>query len=137
MLSLFKSKKKTDQARILVVDDDLTLIKIINRRLESCGWEVISAADGAEGLDKAVSQSPDLIILDTLMPLMTGHEILERLRRKPGTRDIPVIMCTVCSDIQDIATASSYNISDYITKPFDCTELVERIESAMARTSLR
>ena len=137
MLSLFKSKKKTDQARILVVDDDLTLIKIINRRLESCGWEVIIASDGAEGFDKAVSQSPDLILLDTQMPVMTGHEMLERLRRNPGTRDIPVIMCTVCSDIQDIATASSYNISDYITKPFDCTELVERIESVMARTSLR
>jgi len=135
MLGLFKSKKKTDQVRILVVDDDRTLIKIIERRLENCGWEVISAFDGREGLDKALAQSPDLIVLDTLMPVMTGHEMLERLRRNPDTNDIPVIMCTARSDVQDIATASSYNISDYVTKPFDCTELIERIESALERKS--
>ena len=137
MLGLFKSKKKTDQVRILVVDDDRTLIKIIERRFENCGWEVISARDGAEGLDKALAQSPDLIVLDTLMPVMTGHELLERLRKNPDTKDIPVIMCTARSDVQDIATASSYNISDYVTKPFDCTELIERIESALERKSSR
>lgn len=133
MLSLFKSKKKTDQPTILVVDDDLTLIKIIERRLESCGWRIISAANGREGLEQAESQIPDLILLDTLMPVMTGHEMLERLRRNPDTKDIPVIMCTARSDIHDIATASSYNISDYVTKPFDCTELIERIETALAK----
>lgn len=131
MLSLFKSKRKTGQARILLVDDDLTLVKIVGRRFESCGWEVISASDGREGLHKAESQSPDLIVLDTVMPVMTGHEMLERLRRNPDTKDIPVIMCTVRSDVQDIATASSYNISDYVTKPFDCTDLIERIEAAL------
>ena len=89
--------------------------------------------DGVEGLDKAVSQNPDVIVLDTLMPVMTGHEMLERLRRNPHTKDIPVIMCTARSDVQDIATASSYNISDYVTKPFNCTELIERIETALAR----
>lgn len=133
MLGLFKSKKRTDQVRILVIDDDRTLIKIIERRFESCGWEVISAFDGREGLDKALGQSPDLIVLDTLMPVMTGHEMLERLRRSPDTRNIPVIMCTARSDVQDIATASSYNISDYVTKPFDCTDLIERIEAALER----
>ena len=133
MLTLFKSKKKTVRARILVVDDDATLIRIIERRFEHCGWEVISASDGSEGLNKAVSCNPDLIVLDTLMPVMTGHEMLERLRRNPNTKDIPVIMCTARSDVQDIATASSYNISDYVTKPFDCTELIERIESALAK----
>lgn len=133
MLTLFKSKKKTVRARILVVDDDATMVRIIESRFEHCGWEVISASDGAEGLDKAVSHNPDLIVLDTLMPVMTGHEMLERLRRNPKTKDIPVIMCTARSDIRDIATASSYNISDYVTKPFDCTELIERIETALAK----
>jgi len=135
MLGLFKSKKKTDQVKVLVVDDDRTLIKIIERRFESCGWEVISALDGREGLDKALTQRPDLIVLDTLMPVMTGHEMLEQLRRNAATKSIPVIMCTARSDVQDIATASSYNISDYVTKPFDCTELIERIESALERKS--
>lgn len=135
MLGLFKSKKKTDQIRILVVDDDQTLIKIVERRFENCGWEVISALDGREGLHKALAQSPDLIVLDTLMPGMTGHEMLEQLRRNPETKNTPVIMCTARSDVQDIATASSYNISDYVTKPFDCTELIERIESALERKS--
>lgn len=133
MLRFFKSKKKTAQARILVVDDDATLIRIIERRLEPCGWEVISASDGAEGLDKAMNLEPDLIVLDTLMPVMNGHEMLERLRRDPNTKDIPVLMCTARSDVHDIATASSYNICDYVTKPFDCAELIERIENALAR----
>lgn len=137
MLGLFKSKKKSDRARILVVDDDLTLIRIVERRLESRGWEVITAANGREGLEQAQTQNPDLILLDTLMPVMTGHEMLELLRRNPRTKDIPVIMCTARSDVQDIATASSYNISDYVTKPFDCTELIERIELALARPVLR
>ena len=137
MLVIFKAKKKSDRPRILVVDDDLTLIKIVERRLESCGWDVIGAANGQEGLEQAENQNPDLILLDTLMPVMTGHEMLERLRRNPQTKDIPVIMCTARTDIQDIATASSYDISDYVTKPFDCTELIERIESALARPALR
>jgi len=133
MLTLFKSKEKTGRARILIVDDDATLVRIIERRFEHCGWEVISASDGDEGLDKAITRTPDLIILDILMPVMTGHEMLERLRRNPKTKDMPVIMCTARSDVQDIATASSYNISDYVTKPFDCTELIERIETALAK----
>ena len=133
MLTLFKSKKKTGRARILIVDDDATMVGIIKSRFERCGWEVISASNGAEGLDKAVSRTPDLIVLDTLMPVMTGHEMLEKLRRNPKTKDIPVIMCSARCDVQDIAMASSYNISDYVTKPFDCTELIERIETALAK----
>ncbi|MBN2137446.1 MAG: response regulator transcription factor [Sedimentisphaerales bacterium] len=131
MLGLFKLKKKTDQVRILIVEDDADLTDTIKRRLESCGWEVTHAPNGRDGLEMALSQHPDLILLDTSMPVMNGHEMLQRLRRESNTKTTPVIMCTRHSDVQDIATASAYNISDYVTKPFDCTELIERIESAL------
>lgn len=131
MLKLFKSKKKTDQARILVVDDEPDLISTIQCRLEHCNYDVITAADGREGLQKAESEKPDLILLDTNMPVMNGHEVLECLRKHPQLKDIPVMMVTAICGAQDIATASSYGITDYVTKPFDFPELLQKIANVL------
>ena len=137
MLGLFKSKKKSDKVTVLVVDDDPTVTMIIERYLEKHGYEVIKAVNGQEGFDLARSRNPDIIVLDTLMPVMTGHEMLEALRSNPQTKDLPVIMCTSQDGIQDIAAASSYNVSEYLTKPFDLIKLTESIESILARPALR
>ncbi|GAG57395.1 unnamed protein product, partial [marine sediment metagenome] len=94
-------------------------------------YEVITAANGKEGLEKAISERPDLILLDITMPVMNGHEMLERLRNHSDLKDTPVIMFTSLCEAQDIATASSYDIADYVTKPFDFTELMEKIASAL------
>jgi len=131
MLKLFKLKKKTDQARILVVDDVRDLVYTIQCRLEANGFDVITAFDGQEGLEKAADEKPDLILLDTNMPVMNGHEMLERLRKRPDIKDIPVIMCTALCEAEDIAAASAYGIADYVTKPFDCTELIEKITNVL------
>ena len=131
MLKLFKLKKKTDQARILVVDDVRDLVYTIQCRLEANGFDVITAFDGQEGLEKATDEKPDLILLDTNMPVMNGHEMLERLRKRPDIKDIPVIMCTALCEAEDIAAASTYGIADYVTKPFDCTELIEKITNVL------
>ena len=131
MLGLSKSKKKSVQPKILLVDDDPNYVSSIQYRLELCQYKVITAGNGQEGLEKAVNEKPDLILLDTKMPIMNGHEMLEHLRIHPDSREIPVIMCTMRFGAQDIAKASSYNISDYVTKPFDYTELMERIASAL------
>ena len=133
MLRLFKSKKKTAQARILLVDDEPDLVSTIQCRLEQCNCEVITAGNGKEGLEKAVNEKPDLILLDTNMPVMNGHEMLERLREHSGLKSIPVIMVTVVCEPQDIANASSYGITDYVTKPFDFTELMEKIAKALQK----
>ncbi|MHC4125263.1 MAG: response regulator [Planctomycetota bacterium] len=131
MLGLFKSRKKTAQARILVIDDEPDLVSTIQCRLEWCNCEVITAGNGKEGLEKAANEKPDLILLDTNMPVMSGHDMLERLREQPELKDIPVIMVTVVCEPQDIAIASSYGVVDYVTKPFDFTDLIEKIANAL------
>jgi len=131
MLGLFKPKEKTDRVRILVVEDDTDLLETIRHRFEYCKWEVITATNGKEGLEKAANEKPDLIVLDIEMPVLNGHETIKRLRGNPELKDIPVIMCTVSNEVQDITITASYNISGYVTKPFNYTELIEMIVNAL------
>lgn len=133
MPGLFKLKKKTDRARILIVDDEPDLVDTIQCRLEYCKYDVITAANGKEGLEKAAKEQPDLILLDTNMPVMNGHEMLDQLRTHPTLKDIPVIMCTAFCEAEDIATASAYGIADYVTKPFDYSELMEKVTNALGK----
>ena len=131
MLGLFKSKKKTSRARVLVVDDEADIVSTVKYRLEFCEFEVITATNGKEGLEKAANEKPDLILLDISMPVMNGHEMLERLKNSPELKDIPVIMFTAYSDAKDVAKAAELGIADYVTKPFDFTELVGKITNAL------
>ncbi|MCH8194137.1 MAG: response regulator [Planctomycetes bacterium] len=131
MLGLFKSEKKVEQPKILVVDDEHDLVSTVEYRLKFSNCQVVTAENGEEGLEKAAAEQPDLILLDTNMPVMDGHEMLRELRAKPETADIPVIMLTAQYGTQDIATASAYGIADYITKPFDFAELMEKVERAL------
>jgi DNA-binding response OmpR family regulator len=131
MLGLFKSKKKTSRARVLVVDDESDIVSTVQYRLEFCEFEVITAANGKEGLEKAANEKPDLILLDISMPVMNGHEMLERLKNSPELKDIPVIMFTAYSDAKDVAKAVELGVADYVTKPFDFTELMGKISNAL------
>jgi CheY-like chemotaxis protein len=131
MLGLFKSKKKTTQAKILIADDEPDYVSAIQFHLSWSNYEIITAGNGKETLEKAASERPDLILLDTSMPVMNGHEALGHLSKDPQLKDIPVIMVTATCDVEDIATASSYGIVDYVTKPFDFGELVEKIVKAL------
>ena len=131
MFGLFKSKKKPTTAKILLVDDEPDYVSTIECRLKWCGYEVVTAANGKEGLEKALNEKPDLVLLDTGMPVMNGHEMLERLKKNPSLKDIPVIMVTALCEVENIATASDYGIADYVAKPFDLTELMEKIANAL------
>lgn len=131
MLRLFTSKKKSRQARILLVDDEPDLVETIQCRLQANRFDVVTASNGQEGLQRAVEVRPDLILLDTSMPIMDGHEMLKQLRKHPDTIDIPVIMCTAMCEPKDIAAASAFGISDYVTKPFVYAELIEKITNAL------
>ena len=131
MFGLFKSKKKTERAKILIVDDEPDYITAIQCRLEWSRYEVITASNGEEGLRKVASEKPDLVLLDTNMPVMNGHEVLERLKQYSELKNIPVIMVTALCEAEDIAKASSYGVVDYVAKPFDFTDLVEKIENAL------
>jgi two-component system alkaline phosphatase synthesis response regulator PhoP len=131
MLGLFKSKKKTSRARVLVVDDEADIVSSVQYRLEFCEFEVITATNGKEGLEKAANEKPDLILLDISMPVMNGHEMLEHLKNSPDLKDIPVIMLSAYSDAKDVTKAANLGIVDYVTKPFDFTELMGKITNAL------
>ncbi len=131
MLGLFKPKKKTAQVKILIVDDETDIISTVQYRLKSCKYDVVTANNGQEGLEKAAKEKPDLILLDINMPVMNGHEMLERLRSRPDLKNIPVIMLTAYSDRTDVSKAAELGISNYVTKPFDFTDLTEKILKAL------
>ncbi|UCE99530.1 MAG: response regulator [Planctomycetota bacterium] len=136
MFGLFNSKKKSTRAKILVVDDEPDFVSSVQCRLEWCGYEVINAANGEEALEKVRNEKPDLVLLDTSMPVMNGHEVLDRLAKNPDLRDIPVIMVTALCEPQDITKASSYGIVDYVAKPFDFTELLRKIADTLGNKKI-
>jgi DNA-binding response OmpR family regulator len=135
MLKLLRLRKRTSQTRILVIDDEPDLVSTVEYRLRFANCEVITASNGQEGLEKATAQKPDLILLDTNMPVMNGHEMLERLRADPDLKTIPVIMLTARCEAQDVAAASALGVSDYVTKPFDFTQLMDRIQAALLKSA--
>ena len=131
MLGLFKGKKQTAQEKILIVDDEPDLVSTVEYRLQFADCQVVTASNGQEGLERAEAEKPDLILLDTNMPVMDGHEMLERLRANGSLKHIPVIMLTARCEPQDIAAASAHGVTDYVTKPFDFAELTAKIQTAL------
>ena len=131
MFDFLGLKKKSEKTKILVVDDEPNIVQTLQDRLEMNEYEVITAGDGREGLKKAQQEKPDVILLDVIMPVMDGHEMLEALRRQPDYDDISVIMLTARSQTQDIARANACGIDEYIVKPFDLSELLEKIETVV------
>ncbi len=131
MLDMFKSKKKSEQPKILIVDDEPDYLSAVQYHLGWSNYEIITAVNGKEALEKADTEKPDLILLDTSMPVMDGHEVLEQLNKNPELKKIPVIMVTARCEVQDIAIASSFGVVDYVAKPFDFAELTKKIENAL------
>jgi len=129
MFDFLGLKKKTDKTKILVVDDEPNIVQTLQDRLEMNEYIVVTASNGKEGLNVALKESPDIILLDVIMPIMDGHEMLEALRRHPDGKDIAVIMLTARNQTNDIARANVCGIEDYIVKPFDLSMLLEKIES--------
>jgi len=118
--------------RILVIDDEPELLEMVQIILQSAGFDVITAADGATGLRLAYQKHPDLVLLDIMMPGMDGLEVCRRLR---DLTDVPIIFLTARSNIEDIVTAFSNGADDYLTKPFHAAELLSRIRSALRRAA--
>lgn len=118
-------------AKILIADDDVILTEMLRFRLEGARHEVITAADGLEALTKAKEERPDLIILDSMMPVIAGPEALARLRAEPLTATTPVVMLTARNGESDIVAALRGGANEYLTKPFIPQELMVRIEKLL------
>ncbi len=114
---------------ILLVDDSKTVIMLEQMVLGDGPYELLIAQDGREGLEKAVAERPDLILLDVVMPKMDGFEVCRRLRREKRTQSIPIIMVTTRGEMEDLESGYSGGCTDYITKPLDVRELIEKVES--------
>ena len=124
-------KEKTKIRKILVVDDEPGEVMVVSKFLKHNGYDVITASDGLECIAKAENESPDLILLDTIMPNMDGQTALVKLRASKKTESIPVIMVTALSDEQNIVSAQKGGVVEYIIKPFDYTMLLEKVAQVL------
>jgi DNA-binding response OmpR family regulator len=117
------------QNRILVIEDEPGIVDFLERGLSSHGFEVLSAPDGAIGIDKALSENVDLVVLDMMLPERSGLEVLARLRdAKPA---LPVIILTALAEVEQRVTGLDAGAVDYLTKPFSLSELAARIRAQL------
>jgi DNA-binding response OmpR family regulator len=117
--------------RILVVEDDLSILTGLSMSLRSDGYEVLQAQDGKAGLQKALDEAPDLVVLDLMMPQLNGYEVLEELRKR-GSK-VPVIVLSARGMERDKVMGLDLGADDYLVKPFSLGELLARIRSVMRR----
>lgn len=110
--------------KILVCDDERHIVRLIQVNLERQGYQVVTAYDGKEGLEKVKSEKPDLLVLDVMMPYMDGFEVLKTLRREPETESLRVIMLTAKAQDKDVFEGYHFGADMYLTKPFNPMELV-------------
>jgi DNA-binding response OmpR family regulator len=124
----------SEPKKILVCDDDPLLVDLLQYRLESRGYEVVVAEDGGRALRRLGEMRPDAILLDAMMPVIDGYEVLRKIREDATLADIPVIMLTARKQEQDIVTALELGANDYLVKPFIPEELVARLARLLGRS---
>jgi CheY-like chemotaxis protein len=115
-------------ARILICDDDPAILRVLQVNLEVEGYETLLAHHGEEALAIAIAEKPDLVILDIMMPRMDGYQTCDALKADPETKGIPVVFLSAKAQDSDIEKGKSYEVEDYITKPFDPDTLIEVVE---------
>jgi DNA-binding response OmpR family regulator len=109
---------------ILLVDDEPDIRLTLGMRLKKSGYAVITAENGKDALDKIEQQLPDLVILDVMMPEMNGYQVCRKLREKPGTKDLPILMLTAKDQAADRFWAEEAGVTEYFSKPFEDEELL-------------
>jgi two-component system, OmpR family, phosphate regulon response regulator PhoB len=120
---------------VLIVEDEADLVTLLKYNLEKENFRTLSAGDGEEALLLASEQVPSLVLLDWMLPLMSGLEVCRQMRRNPKTRDIPIIMLTARGEEADKVRGLNSGADDYIAKPFSPTELVARMRAVLRRSS--
>jgi DNA-binding response OmpR family regulator len=127
------TEQKITSAKILVVDDEPNVLRMVSYTLQIEGYEVVAAQNGAEALSKAQSEAPDLVILDVMMPDMSGIEVCKKLRDQPETIDLPIIMFSALSQVADKVKCLEAGADEYLTKPITPEELVARVKALLGR----
>ena len=118
-------------ASILLVDDNLQNLELMQAYLESLPCRISSAHDGIEAVEQIQADPPDLVLLDVMMPRMSGFEVCRKIKSTPGTRDIMIIMVTALHEVGDVERARESGTDDFITKPVNKLELLTRVTSLL------
>lgn len=116
---------------ILLVDDNEQNLELLHAYLEALPCEVRTARDGVEAMEAVAAARPDIILLDVMMPRMSGFQVCDRLKSDVATRDIPIIMVTALNEVNDIERAIDLGVDDFLTKPVNRLELLTRVRSLM------
>jgi DNA-binding response OmpR family regulator len=120
-------------ARVLVIDDDPVILELLRVNFEIENFEVVTASDGREGLEKARTVKPDVVLSDIMMPRIDGLELVSMLREDPRTRALPVILLSAKAQNAEVQQGLDLGADDYVTKPFDPLELIDRVNAVLAR----
>ena len=118
---------------VLIVEDEASLATMLRYNLEKQGFRVDEAVDGQEALTRIAEAVPDIVLLDWMLPVMSGIEVCRQIRRRPATRDLPVIMVTARTEDQDAVRGLNTGADDYITKPFSMDALLARMRALLRR----
>jgi two-component system, OmpR family, response regulator MtrA len=124
------TRASTPAARVLVVEDDPSIREVTAIGLGAAGFDVVTAADGVEGLERFRAEPIDLVLLDIMLPRLDGYEVCRQIRR---TSTIPIVMLTARGDTIDVVVGLEAGADDYVRKPFDLPELIARIRAALRR----
>lgn len=124
-------------ARVLAVDDDDVIRSLLVMNLEMEGHDVLTAADGREALDTIEAGSPDLVLLDIMMPELSGYDVLERLRKDPRHQRLPVVFLSARAMEADVRKGMSLGVDRYVTKPFDPIDLMELVAELLAERGVQ
>ena len=119
--------------KALVVDDEFHIVQVVAIKLRNNGFEVVTAENGADALQLAVSEKPDIVVTDFQMPAMTGIEFVEKLRNRPETAEIPVVMLTARGFAVEDKKKEQLNIAALVNKPFSPRELLQSVEEVLGQ----
>lgn len=120
-------------SKILIVDDNPKNVELLEAFLEPTGAELLTARDGESALELAEREVPDLIVLDIMMPRMSGYQVCERVRAHPLTATIPVLVVTALGEVNDVERAMDVGADDFLTKPVNRAELLVRVAALLER----
>src|SRR6195952_3186556 len=132
---MFDAASSLPKPLVLVVEDEAALATMLRYNLEKQGFRVEEAVDGQEALTRIAEAAPDIVLLDWMLPVMSGIEVCRQIRRRPATRDLPVIMVTARTEDQDAVRGLNTGADDYITKPFSTEALLARMRALLRRSS--
>lgn len=132
MFNPFKKTKKTPEPlTVLIVDDEDKIVLTLKDMFEMHNYKVFTAENGQKGLQIALKEQPDITVIDIMMPVMDGHEMLEALRQTEEGKNLPVIMLTARGQVEDIAKSKTLGIDDYIVKPFSMKDLLVKVRKSL------